>query len=163
MHVSATSPLNPDPSSVTDQIGTNVSSSDQSATTPQEAPQQEDLFQETIGSSSLPPSTSATTSTAQPNFPSPSTSFPVPAPIPEQLTSMSESSGSVQATLPTVPYDPDSDIDPVTAVILQEQDELATKTDDDIPNIRCFACDTEKIKQCWLQAMRLAKVSNLLL
>lgn len=104
------------------------------------------------------PSTSSTTpSLAAPgtSHPLPSTSSDLTGTISQHLPSMSEFSSSTDQ--PPEPYDPESDIDPVTAATLKQQDDLASAEAD----IRCFACDTEKIKQCWLQAMRLAKVSKL--
>lgn len=70
--------------------------------------------------------------------------------------SMSESSGSADVSNQSESYDPESDIDPVVGAILKPQNDLAGSETD----IRCFACDTEKIKQCWVHAMRLAKVSR---
>lgn len=73
-----------------------------------------------------------------------------------KLNSMCELSGSADISRRSESFDTESDIDPVIGGILKPQNDLASSEAD----IRCFACDTEKIKQCWLHAMRLAKVSK---
>lgn len=77
----------------------------------------------------------------------------LPRPI-SLLPSMSESSGS--ADIYSQSYDPHRNFDCSDTNILKRQDDLTNSEADS----RCFGCDTEKIKQCWVHAMRLAKVSE---
>lgn len=104
-----------------------------------------------------PSTATSPTSLALPGSSQGSYSRPSTSSDPQGLSSEQESSMSKGIDISHIsePYDPESDIDPDCAAILKQQDDLANSEAD----IRCFVCDTEKIKQCWLQAMRLAKVS----